>query len=78
MPIYEYTCRECGAEFEVLRSMKSADDPIICERCGSMETKRNLSLCFAHAGAEAGYSASAATSGGCAGCSGGSCSTCGR
>lgn len=27
MPIYEYTCQDCGKHFETLRSMKDADAP---------------------------------------------------
>lgn len=33
MPIYEYRCDDCEAQFEVLQKM--SDDPLeVCERCG--------------------------------------------
>ena len=33
MPIYEYKCRKCGAEFEQL--LKRADEKVNCPECGS-------------------------------------------
>ena len=41
MPIYEYYCSECGAEFERIRSVSQADEPATCEKCGS-QTRRQL------------------------------------
>jgi putative FmdB family regulatory protein len=72
MPIYEYTCKECGTQFDTLRSMKDADKPIECKDCHSYHTTRNLSLFVAKSGGHA----VAGTSGGCGGCSGGSCGSC--
>ncbi|MBN1263855.1 MAG: zinc ribbon domain-containing protein [Anaerolineales bacterium] len=74
MPIYEYTCSECGKRFDTLRSMSAADDPIPCPDCGSGQTKRALSLFCAR-----GESGLVAGGGGssCGTCSGGSCASCG-
>jgi putative FmdB family regulatory protein len=45
VPLYEYACRKCGEKFEQLvRSMKAADDPAKCPRCGSDQTARSLSV----------------------------------
>lgn len=39
MPIYEYTCKKCGASFEAMSSMASRDE-MECEECGSKQTER--------------------------------------
>ncbi len=42
MPIYEYHCRACGHEFEVIQ--KITDRPIRkCEACGKLQAKRGIS-----------------------------------
>jgi putative FmdB family regulatory protein len=42
MPIYEYTCKACGHEFEVIQ--KISDRPIRkCEACGKLQAKRHIS-----------------------------------
>lgn len=73
MPLYEYVCKDCGHHFDVLRSMKDADKPIMCKSCQSTQTTRALSLFYA---ASEGRSVTS-SGGGCGGCSGGSCSSCG-
>ncbi len=73
MPIYEYRCRECGSVFSKRRRMSEADDPVACEKCGSAEAGRILSL-FAARSAEGG--AVAGTGSACSGCAATSCSTC--
>jgi putative FmdB family regulatory protein len=73
MPIYEYKCNDCGIRFEVIRSIKDADDPISCKTCLSEHTIRAVSLFYAQSGSRiiTGKSDSS-----CSGCSHGSCSTC--
>lgn len=73
MPIYEYVCKDCGARFEMIRSIKDADVFIPCKSCQSDQTKRALSVFYAQSGSQiiAGSSNS-----GCAGCSSGSCASC--
>ena len=34
MPIYEYYCATCNAEFEALRPVSKADEPTPCKTCG--------------------------------------------
>jgi putative FmdB family regulatory protein len=42
MPIYEYSCGACGADFEVMQ--KLSDRPIRkCEKCGKLKAKRHIS-----------------------------------
>ena len=48
MPIYEYVCKSCKKEFEVIRPMSQKDAPIECEKCGSKKVKRKLAVIYAH------------------------------
>lgn len=42
MPIYEYCCKSCGHEFEIIQ--KITDKPIKkCEKCGKLQAKRMIS-----------------------------------
>ena len=73
MPIYEYACLDCGKKFDILRSMKEADQPIDCVYCSGSRTSRQLSVFFAQSG---GKIVAGNQGNGCAGCSGGSCAGC--
>jgi len=48
MPIFEYRCRGCGAQFEKIHA--AADIAITCVQCGSPQVERLLSV-FAVGGA---------------------------
>ena len=63
MPIYEYRCGECGAEFEKLVGSQSV---VACPSCASGRVIRRISLVGIKSGSRAG-SAPAATAGGCCG-----------
>lgn len=73
MPIYEYICKACGRRFEMLRSIKDADSPIACKSCQSSQTQRALSVFYAQSGSQI---IAGSNTGGCSGCTGGSCSSC--
>jgi putative FmdB family regulatory protein len=73
MPLYEYTCLDCGKEFDALRPFRDADKPIACQFCSGERTIRQLSVFFAQS---AGKIIAGNQGGGCVGCSGGSCSSC--
>ncbi|ACV67979.1 FmdB family zinc ribbon protein [Desulfohalobium retbaense] len=80
MPIYEYCCRKCGAQFEEL--VFGANAVINCPQCGTDQTEKLMSSCRAKFGGGGsddgpGQASLPSSGGGCAGCSGGSCSTCG-
>jgi len=47
MPIYEFCCRQCGAEFEQWRKMGDLDH-VSCTLCGSKKTEQLLSLSAFH------------------------------
>ncbi|MFZ5482111.1 MAG: FmdB family zinc ribbon protein [Myxococcota bacterium] len=43
MPIYEYTCPDCGHDFEVLQ--KFSDDPVkTCPTCNADNVRKRISL----------------------------------
>lgn len=71
MPIYEYQCRACGADFEKI--VRSSNQRVECPACGARDVQRTPST-FGIGGT--GKSASVSGGGGCAGCSGGACATC--
>ncbi|HXE57909.1 MAG TPA: zinc ribbon domain-containing protein [Gemmatimonadales bacterium] len=41
MPIYEYRCRDCGADFDLL---VRSDTALACPRCGGASLERKMSL----------------------------------
>jgi putative FmdB family regulatory protein len=67
MPIYEYRCRQCEAEFEKL---VGSDTAVACPHCDSAQVTRRLSLFRARVQAGVGPPA-AGGPGGC--CGGGGC-----
>ena len=73
MPIYEYVCNDCGKRFEILRSIKEADSPIICNICWSNKTHRAVSVFYAQSGSR---TIAGSGNSGCSGCSTSSCSSC--
>lgn len=73
MPIYEYICLDCKKEYEILRSFNEAETPVDCEKCGSENVKRKLSVFYAQSGG----STISGAGGGCGSCAGGNCGSCG-
>ena len=60
MPIFEYCCKDCGAEFEVLERSHNTDKPVECPSCGTHDTKKRFSA-FATAGTQKGTVKDSAT-----------------
>lgn len=84
MPIYEYQCQECQHIFEEL--VYREDEIVRCPECGSDDTSKLMSCCrfktghrhyVDHASEAPSMPATSTVKGGCAGCSGGNCSSCG-
>lgn len=61
MPIYEYRCPSCGAEFEDIRSSRDTSD-VECPECGDQKSERVLSA-FAVGGGGGGGGGSSGGSG---------------
>ena len=52
MPLYEYSCRECGLRFE--RRQRFSDDPVtICPECGGWLQVRTGKVRCLHCGQRA-------------------------
>jgi putative FmdB family regulatory protein len=60
MPIYEYSCDDCGSKFEKL--VRGAETQVACPKCGEKHVKQELSTFAAHAN---GRSAEPQMGGGC-------------
>jgi len=72
MPIYEYRCNACKAEFEKL--VYGSNPDVTCEKCGSNKTEKLLSR-FGMGKSSTGTSSGSSGSS-CGGCSSSSCSGC--
>lgn len=46
MPIFEYRCRDCAAEFEKI--IFGRENPVDCPQCGGARTEKLLSSFSAH------------------------------
>ena len=44
MPIYEYRCRSCGAEYEDLVRLGTRDEEVECPECGELQSERKVSV----------------------------------
>jgi len=44
MPLYEYICEECSAEFEKMMRFDQADQKPVCPDCQSGNTRKKLSI----------------------------------
>jgi putative FmdB family regulatory protein len=43
MPLYEYTCRDCGESFEKIVRFSEADQLPNCPACGQENTRKKIS-----------------------------------
>jgi putative FmdB family regulatory protein len=50
MPIYEYTCNDCGSDFELL--VRGEEKPV-CPTCGKRHLTKSLSVPAAHSASSA-------------------------
>ncbi len=75
MPIYEYVCDDCGAEYE--RIVLNAGTKVACPKCSSAKSTIQLSVFAAHGGngakSSGGSSSSGSGSSSGGGCCGGAC-----
>lgn len=63
MPLYEFECRACGAEFEKLVLKVSETEDVKCSSCESKEVEQKISS-FASFSKNGGSSSNCAPSGG--------------
>jgi putative FmdB family regulatory protein len=50
MPIYEYSCEDCGTKFEKLVRRQAETSGVECPSCGQQHLKQEHSTFAAHAG----------------------------
>ena len=50
MPIYEFHCDACGADFAEMTTISGRDRKLACPKCGSKKTGRKLSSVMVGAG----------------------------
>jgi putative FmdB family regulatory protein len=50
MPIFEYSCADCGTRFEKLVRRAGETEGLVCPSCGEKHLKQELSTFAAHAG----------------------------
>jgi putative FmdB family regulatory protein len=62
MPIYEYSCDECGEKFELFVRSVSRQSDLTCPKCGSQNVHKAISL-FGVGGAGGSREAGAASCG---------------
>jgi putative FmdB family regulatory protein len=62
MPIYEYTCKECGHRFEILQRLGEGAEGLACPKCDAENVEKQFST-FASSSSDG--SSSFSTSGGC-------------
>ena len=72
MPIYEYVCKKCDFDFDLLIRGESDLKAAACPKCGSKLIEKQFSV-FGMSGTRSGGGSSS-----CPTCSSGSCSTCGH
>lgn len=73
MPLFDFFCRDCEKEFEIL--LMGKEKPY-CPHCQGDNLVKQMSV-FAHRSKGSdGSTKSSSSGGGCSGCAGGSCSTC--
>jgi putative FmdB family regulatory protein len=79
MPLYEYRCRDCGNQFEILQGLGEGAEGLSCTSCGAAALDKRYSTFAAHGGgaaleADGGCDAADCGAGAGACCGGGSCS----
>jgi putative FmdB family regulatory protein len=73
MPIYEYHCKACNADFEKL--VFGSNPEVACEKCGSKKTEKLMSR-FGMGKSSSSSSSSSSSGSSCGGCSSSSCAGC--
>lgn len=43
MPIYEFRCQKCQAEFEIFVTSSSEVGRVVCKKCGAREVAKQIS-----------------------------------
>lgn len=60
MPLYEYRCRDCGYQFEILQRLGQGAEGLACPRCGAEQLVKQYSTFASNSGEMAQRSATPA------------------
>ena len=50
MPIYEYRCRGCGHQFEILQRLGQGPEGLACPKCGADQLQKQYSTFASNTG----------------------------
>ncbi|PID71983.1 MAG: hypothetical protein CSB34_04875 [Desulfobulbus propionicus] len=64
MPIFEYECRDCKHQFEIITT-SSQQEPVTCPECNSRDVVKNMSASAIRIGSGAPVSRPSLSGGGC-------------
>jgi len=78
MPIYEFHCKKCEADFEQLFRTMDAEAKARCPRCGGSRTQRKLSIFGMSVASNRGEAPRSTGRSGCSSCARSSCAGCRR
>jgi len=63
MPLYEYICEKCKAEFVLLQKVGASERDTECPKCGSKELKKKISSFSCSVGSSYNFGAGGYTGG---------------
>ncbi|MFQ6097238.1 MAG: zinc ribbon domain-containing protein [Armatimonadota bacterium] len=75
MPLYEFRCKRCGADFEALCRGSDGMRGVKCPECGGRRVSKRVSSFFAHSRGSGGAARSLGGSA-CSSCTATSCKGC--
>lgn len=58
MPIYEFKCKECGHEFEIIMRASASKEEVTCPKCHAKNPDRLMSAFSSGSSSSGGFSAS--------------------
>ncbi len=71
MPIFDYHCTECGSTYEIFHKVREKTEDIVCPKCGSKKSKKQMSAPVISMGGSSSLDKSSQDFGG--GCASGMC-----
>jgi len=71
MPIFDYHCTDCGMTYEVFHKVREKTEDIVCPKCGSTHSKKQMSAPVISMGGPSASDGGSQNFGG--GCSSGMC-----
>jgi putative FmdB family regulatory protein len=76
MPLYEYHCKDCSKNFEIMRRFSESDSAASCPACESKQTVKMVSVVNARISAGGSVKPISGGGGGCGSCSSSGCASC--